>query len=222
MDGDPINNLREFGVSVQDTDDVVIGWLNLLDAGQIDRFFWDYPGPVGYSPSGYGLGCVTAKRIVARRNILPGGFTSIDQVRSIRGIGPDKTLDMRRQAKEALALATWLMRPYEPAELWKLLSREGPGRPLSMVVDRLNRSSTFIADRCGRNAKVDMQIPFVALALERFNEEPGPCIEHFLRVRVEAWSFAAHRPEDMWLLTIDRRATTCGSEIQVRRLTESG
>ena len=201
--------LKELNLTEGDIDNLVLAWANLLSARDIDRFFWDYPGPYGYSSSGYGLGIDTAKRIVEHRGRRIGGFGAIPQLIDVPGVGPDKVSDMRIQAKEAFALAAYRSLARDPVRLWKSLYNEGPGIPLANVVKSVEGSMAKSDDYMKRYELADIgramiRMPFVALAwIQEDKSGNRESVEQFTRVRVKPWAFAVHGADNRRTLRVD-------------------
>lgn len=200
--------LGKLEFSTKEVDTLVLAWLNWLSVTAMDQFFWDYPGPFGYSRSGYGLGRDTARRIIQARSKSINGFKSIMDVTNIAGVGPDKMNDMRIQAREALALADYHSISHEPAKLWEMLFKEGPGVPLPMVVEQLKRALEISAGYLNKTVKVEttqvlLKIPFIALAWVQNGESQSQVsVDQFVRVRFQPWAFAVHSSNCLWSLNM--------------------
>ncbi|MDH5366703.1 MAG: helix-hairpin-helix domain-containing protein [Cyclobacteriaceae bacterium] len=194
----------------KDIDALVLSWLNILSSDQMDEFFWDYPSIHDYSSVGYGLGKTTATKIVIMREKRASGFTSVNQIRKIKGVGADKISDMRMQAKEALVMAEYYKITTKPLQLYKKLAAIGFGQPLTLLikgmVENLNR--TLITTRGLVSKKVSslgLEIPFVSLIPihERGVNDKPVFIDRFQRIRVQPWAFVVHDSNLFWKLNID-------------------
>lgn len=200
--------LRKFEFNAEDVDNLVLAWLNRLSATEVDQFFWDYPGTFGYSETGYGLGLTTARRITEKRSRSINGFRSIRDIINVPGVGPDKINDMRIQAREALALAEYHSIPYEPVKLWKMLFEEGPGVPLSQVIEQLKKALKMSTDYISKTVKSEttqflLKMPFIALTRVH-NEENQIQVsaDQFIRTRIQPWAFAVHSSNYVWSLNM--------------------
>lgn len=92
-----------FPTDAEDVDDLVLDFLNKANTWQDIAGLEPQGGPVFDNPElgihqpfqGYDIGEVTAKNILSKRASLPGNkFTTLDQVDSVRGMGPDKIADL--------------------------------------------------------------------------------------------------------------------------------
>ena len=201
-------SLRGFSPTRNEVDTLVLAWLNQMDTVEIDDFFWDYPAPTGYSANGYGIGRATARQIVAHRNNNTNRkFVTLDEVRNIRGVGNDKIADMRIQAREALAVAAYRGKHYEPAQLRKILGNIGPGLPLFRVVEKFKweLSQLLSQQKKGFYVKIigtaSIKIPFVALVPADIGSNETSA---YPRVRIEPWAFAAHDKKYFCILEIEQ------------------
>ncbi|MCK4783041.1 MAG: hypothetical protein KAV87_04770 [Desulfobacteraceae bacterium] len=200
--------MRKLEFSTEEVDTLVLAWLNRLSAVDMDRFFWDYPGPFDYSQTGYGLGRDTARRIVEARSDSIDGLRNITDVMNVKGVGSDKMNDMRIQAREALALARYHTTPHEPVTLWKMLLREGSGMPLSGVIAQLKKALKISTNHLNKTVgaettQVLLKIPFVALAwVQNEENEIQVSIDQFIRVRIKPWAFAVHDSNYLWSLNM--------------------
>ena len=195
----PFNGSR---IDHREADSIAIAWLNMLSAEQIDRFLWDYPRLHGCSPSGYGLGKATARRLVEARRQLPAGFQTIEEVRAVPGVGEDKVADLRMQAKEAIALGRYENLPTDPLKLWIRLLTKGPGRPLIRLLRSVQLQLRRTIAGWWEASSVDLRIPYVALAIQP--PAANPDVSQFTRVRIDPWAFGVHQKKDVWLLCMKR------------------
>ncbi|MCF0039778.1 baseplate J/gp47 family protein [Dyadobacter fanqingshengii] len=92
-----------FPTNEEEIDDQVLDFLNRANVWQDIAGLEPQAGPVFDNPEigfhrpfmGYDIGEVTAKNILSKRNSLPRNrFTHLDQVDSVRGMGPDKIADL--------------------------------------------------------------------------------------------------------------------------------
>ena len=92
-----------FPTDAEDVDDLVLDFLNKANTWIDIAGLEPQAGPIFDNPElgihqpfkGYDIGEVTAKNILSKRASLPGNkFTHLDQVDSVRGMGPDKIADL--------------------------------------------------------------------------------------------------------------------------------
>lgn len=92
-----------FPTDEEGIEDQVLDFLNKANTWQDIAGLEPQAGPVFDNPElgihqpfqGYDIGEVTAKNILSKRASLPGNkFTNLDQVDSVRGMGPDKIADL--------------------------------------------------------------------------------------------------------------------------------
>ena len=192
--------LKNYNPDNESINNLVVEWMNILNPTQMDEFFWDYPGYHGHSSSGYGLGLVTARKIVNYRNKVPGDIKDMREIRKISGVGPDKVEDFLTQAREALSLAVWKSLSPDPYRIYLLLMKEGSGVALNKVYkavrERLTKLSKSLTD-------FTVEIPFIALVHNTGSVNMKyRTQDQFPRIRTQPWAFVAHKREYRWMMTI--------------------